>query len=106
MKDISSYDYICIPRPWWDVDGENWKQWSLGKADRIDQELIHGRRVTDYHNTYFGAKLFVSPREMKEPYKWVAMMRAWQECKAWGTTKLPRDMQDIIEDKASLCREL
>lgn len=78
-KGEDPYRYICFHRPFFDVDGENWRAWSDGKAERLDRGDL-ARQIYKPGFEKEKAEGIVDPRTPAKEHpghKWVIMRDAW-----------------------------
>ncbi|KAH7392682.1 hypothetical protein BKA66DRAFT_439397 [Pyrenochaeta sp. MPI-SDFR-AT-0127] len=84
------YEYICFHRPLFDVDGSNWREWSDGKAERMEQEELFFDVYQPGFEKESKAGIFkASPAEHKD-HKWIIMWDAWLK-------------KDLLTRKAKYC---
>jgi hypothetical protein len=100
------YEYICFHRPLFDVDGENWRKWSEGKAERLESNEVYKQLYTPGHNEEKKKHTFAgSPSEHKD-HKWVIMWSAWLKFKGFCRRAKYCDpvafgMQEIVDHAVS-----
>ncbi|KAL6711358.1 hypothetical protein ACN47E_005889 [Coniothyrium glycines] len=77
--DTDSYTYICIHRPFFDVDGENWLQWTTTSTSRLSKSELYEKVYRPGFERETRARI-TSPRERAEQHpehKWVMMRGAY-----------------------------
>ncbi|KAF1851941.1 uncharacterized protein K460DRAFT_373832 [Cucurbitaria berberidis CBS 394.84] len=89
-KTPNAYDYICFHRPLFDVDGANWRAWSDGKAERLEEEDLFDKLYKPGFDAETEAGIFKAPPSEHKNHKWVIMWDAWLK-------------KDLLTRKAKYC---
>ncbi|CBX93174.1 predicted protein [Plenodomus lingam JN3] len=77
LADPAPYDNICINRPFFDVDGENWRQWKEGKGERLDKEEMAEKLLIPIFNKEEEAGIWRAPAAKHPDHKWIIMSSAF-----------------------------
>ncbi|KAH9875132.1 hypothetical protein J1614_004622, partial [Plenodomus biglobosus] len=88
--DPAPYDYICIHRPFFDVDGENWRQWKEGKSERLEAEELAEQLFKPILDKEEAAGIWRAPAAKHPDHKWIIMSSAFLK-------------HDLLSRKAKYC---
>lgn len=75
--DPAPHDYICIHRPFFDVEGANWLAWSTNPSSHLDNEEIFTKRYQPIFEQEVKDGIFKAPPSTHPNHKWVMMWSAW-----------------------------
>ncbi|KAF2847709.1 hypothetical protein T440DRAFT_500905 [Plenodomus tracheiphilus IPT5] len=75
--DPTPYEYICMNRPFFDVDGENWRHWEDGKAERLEREEIVEKLSKTIFQKEEEAGIWRAPAAQHPGHKWIIMWSAY-----------------------------
>jgi hypothetical protein len=73
------YEYICIHRPLFDVEGENWLAWSTNPSAHLDEDDLIDEVYKPNWEREEKEGIFRSPPEKHPGHKWVTMWDAWRK---------------------------
>jgi hypothetical protein len=74
---MAPYEYICFHRPLFDVDGENWRKWSEGKAERLEKHDLFAQLYKPGHVEESKKGIWGATPSKHQDHKWVIMWSAW-----------------------------
>lgn len=77
LEKLAPYDYVCIPRPLFDVEGENWLTWSTNPSAHVDEEDVYEKLYEPKWEQEKNDGVYMSPPEKHPGRKWVMMWSAW-----------------------------
>ncbi|EMD69225.1 hypothetical protein GGP41_004763 [Bipolaris sorokiniana] len=77
LEKLAPYDYVCIPRPLFDVEGENWLTWSINPSAHVEEEDVYNKLYKPKWEQEKKDGVYMSPPENHPGRKWVMMWGAW-----------------------------
>ncbi|KAI8934718.1 hypothetical protein NX059_008407 [Plenodomus lindquistii] len=73
------YEYICIHRPFFDLEGENWRQSKNGEAELLEDEEIYAQMGKPIFEAEKKAGIWQAPAAEHPEHKWVMMYSAYEK---------------------------
>ncbi|EFQ93018.1 hypothetical protein CFE70_003666 [Pyrenophora teres f. teres 0-1] len=71
------HDYICIHRPYFDVEGAEWLAWSTNPSSNLDKDEIYSKRFKPIFEQEVKDGIYKAPPSEHKDHKWVMMWGAW-----------------------------
>jgi hypothetical protein len=84
------HDYICIHRPFFDVEGENWVSWTNNPSAHVEESEVGSKLYKPIFDQEVKDGIYKAPPEQHKEHKWVMMWDAWLKT-------------DVLERKAKYC---
>ncbi|KAG9185190.1 hypothetical protein G6011_07734 [Alternaria panax] len=80
-----SHDYICIPHPFFDVEGKNWLNWTLDPHAYIeDKSEVFDKLYKPIDDEFRKDGVYKAPPSEFPEHKWVMMWAAWLKADLLG----------------------
>ncbi|KAK1907333.1 hypothetical protein P3342_005658 [Pyrenophora teres f. teres] len=65
------HDYICIHRPYFDVEGAEWLAWSTNPSSNLDKDEIYSKRFKPIFEQEVKDGIYKAPPSEHKDHKWV-----------------------------------
>ncbi|KAF1942002.1 hypothetical protein EJ02DRAFT_376613 [Clathrospora elynae] len=88
--DPAHHDYICIHRPFFDVEGANWLAWSNDPFSHVEKKDVWSKLYKPSFDAENQAGIYNAPAHEHKDHKWVIMWDAWLKT-------------DLLNRKAKYC---
>ncbi|KAI4949017.1 hypothetical protein J4E91_005479 [Alternaria rosae] len=83
--DPAPYDYVCIPHPFFDVEGRNYLNWTLDPDAFIESKSeIFDKLYKPIDDKFRKDGLFKAPASKHPEHKWVMLWDAWLKADLLG----------------------